>query len=661
MKISKNLLIIALNVLFYSNMFAQITAPDSLTYDEGVTINDVTWATRNVGEKGTFAEKPESAGMLYQWNKNVAWNNTSTTHEDWDDSPAIGNTWAKENDPSPEGWRVPTMEELQLLLDPEKVEHKWTTINGINGRMFIDKASKDSIFFPAVGYRDKTGKLKLVNSYGDYWSITEQKNKEKNAGYLIVTDLINTSTYSDKAIALSIRPVKIEHAGGRRNPKKIVIEVEDTIIPPPPPNCPECLPCPKTEVEKEIRDAEIAKRDPKCPKCEECPPLEIIIELGGDIPPTPPIDGDTIQLPTPLTPPDSDTPLPLPPGHDYTPQPMPNDGVITPPSPTNADTPCEDVEGVVIAGIKWATRNVGASGSFVKNPEDAGEFYNAEEAKTVCPKGWRLPTREELEILRQTKKTWITINGVSGFKFYEEDYCIFVPATGVKLSDSHFSQANFMGNYWSSTQNNDNSTYLLNFSPHHIMTTYSSNDASFSTVRCVSTEETKPEKNACEKMEELILANTTSAKLIEGTYIFDEMCLDLDEYGRTFKSDLKNTSNFTVDNNGLAAPQDWVVEAAKQTAAFFKKAFVKFENGRYYANAVWCNEKVTPAFCYPNTLELCPCGHRYEQKGDVITIYWNEGAMDGTAEIITLYYRKGVLWNNSTGENDGVITLKKKE
>ena len=46
-----------------ATMFAQ---SKSITTDEGVVINGVKWATRNVDEFRTFAENPESVGKFYQ-------------------------------------------------------------------------------------------------------------------------------------------------------------------------------------------------------------------------------------------------------------------------------------------------------------------------------------------------------------------------------------------------------------------------------------------------------------------------------------------------------------------------------------------------------------------------------------------------------------------
>jgi len=43
-------------------------------------------------------------------------------------------------------------------------------------------------------------------------------------------------------------------------------------------------------------------------------------------------------------------------------------------APTLSNDPYTDA-GVIINGIKWATRNVDMPGTFAANPEDAGMFY----------------------------------------------------------------------------------------------------------------------------------------------------------------------------------------------------------------------------------------------------------------------------------------------
>jgi len=141
--------------------------------DAGVMINGVIWATRNVDAFGTFAEKPESAGMLYQWNRSKAWNTTDVEVTDWDDTFPQGTTWEKVNDPSPKGWRVPTKEELQSLFDFEKVSCEWTIQNGVKGTKLTDKISGVSLFFPAAGFRDGgDGELIYAGKSCDYWSGT---------------------------------------------------------------------------------------------------------------------------------------------------------------------------------------------------------------------------------------------------------------------------------------------------------------------------------------------------------------------------------------------------------------------------------------------------------------------------------------------------------
>ena len=150
----------------------------SLTSDEGVVINGVKWATRNVDKPGTFTAKPEDAGMFYQWNRKVGWSATdpminSNGGTEWNNNSPAGIVWEKANDPSPAGWRVPTLKEIQKLLDTDKVTQVWTAENGKNGCRFTDKTTNKSIFLPTAGYRygfDSTLYSAGLNGY--YWSST---------------------------------------------------------------------------------------------------------------------------------------------------------------------------------------------------------------------------------------------------------------------------------------------------------------------------------------------------------------------------------------------------------------------------------------------------------------------------------------------------------
>ena len=144
------------------------------TPTKGVLINGVRWATCNVAAPGVFADKPEDAGMFYQWCRKTAWAVTGEAVVDWDKSVVTDTIWTKSNDPSPAGWRVPTSDEMKKLLDTSKVKSEWTIINGVGGRRFTDKANNNSIFLPAPGYRrSSVGTLIHVGFYGNYWSSTQ--------------------------------------------------------------------------------------------------------------------------------------------------------------------------------------------------------------------------------------------------------------------------------------------------------------------------------------------------------------------------------------------------------------------------------------------------------------------------------------------------------
>ena len=112
---------------------------NSRTTDAGVEINGVIWATRNLDAPGTFAQNPHDAGMFFEWTS---------------------------DNPCPRGWRVPTQQELQSLVNSGST---WTTRNGVNGRVF-GTATRNQIFLPAAGWRRAGGRLTNVDTDGIYWS-----------------------------------------------------------------------------------------------------------------------------------------------------------------------------------------------------------------------------------------------------------------------------------------------------------------------------------------------------------------------------------------------------------------------------------------------------------------------------------------------------------
>ena len=106
---------------------------------------------------------------------------------------------------------------------------------------------------------------------------------------------------------------------------------------------------------------------------------------------------------------------------------------------------------VVINGVKWATRNVGARGTFATNPEDYGNLYTWQEAQTACPSGWRLPTQSEFESLMMVSNTWTMQGNINGRKFGDSNNNIFLPAAGVRDNDGALGYVGSDGHYWGSS------------------------------------------------------------------------------------------------------------------------------------------------------------------------------------------------------------------
>lgn len=132
----------------------------------------VKWSSVNL-----CATDPEGPGAYFAWGATSPKSSLFGSNDTWTDYNNYSNTVTllKKDDAAAQhlgnGWRIPTIEELQELADTAKCSWVWCNKNGVNGYLVTSKITNNSIFLPAAGYHLGSS-IGGNNKYGFYLSST---------------------------------------------------------------------------------------------------------------------------------------------------------------------------------------------------------------------------------------------------------------------------------------------------------------------------------------------------------------------------------------------------------------------------------------------------------------------------------------------------------
>lgn len=170
-----------------------------------------TFATKLPSECTDDPIKTKSHGRFYQWDVgNKSWETTGSSVSGWNGTnpPTKNTSWLETNDPCPENYRLPTMNEFVAL----KNATTQTNGGGWNASDYgykIFTSGSLRLEFPAVGYRYYvTGALGNQGTNGHYWSST-QYDVENGYNMTVGSSDVAPSDYaSSKASSRIVRCVR---------------------------------------------------------------------------------------------------------------------------------------------------------------------------------------------------------------------------------------------------------------------------------------------------------------------------------------------------------------------------------------------------------------------------------------------------------------------
>ena len=103
---------------------------------------------------------------------------------------------------------MPSDDQFDELSNSNYTTTKWTTQNGVSGRMITSKINGNSIFLPAAGCRELSS-LDYAGETGIYWSRTLSTiYPEYAVGLGIDMYSSNSTDPYDRLAGFSVRPVR---------------------------------------------------------------------------------------------------------------------------------------------------------------------------------------------------------------------------------------------------------------------------------------------------------------------------------------------------------------------------------------------------------------------------------------------------------------------
>jgi uncharacterized protein (TIGR02145 family) len=117
----------------------------------------------------------------YDWISDGATQNTASLRKGWDDATPNFNQAKTENDPCPDGWKVPSQAQWGSIYQGGTTDgapnsataNSWTWTDTDEDESGDGYQVGAALFLPAAGYRyDRSGALYFVGSVGYYWSST---------------------------------------------------------------------------------------------------------------------------------------------------------------------------------------------------------------------------------------------------------------------------------------------------------------------------------------------------------------------------------------------------------------------------------------------------------------------------------------------------------